>query len=78
MAMFPEVQAKAAREIDLIVGSERLVNFDDWPSLPYVEALQREVWRWQPVFPLGVFRSAKSDDVYKGYYIPGGLCTSKY
>ncbi|KAF8171853.1 cytochrome P450 [Pholiota molesta] len=72
MAMFPEVQAKAQRDIDLIIGSERLVNFDDMSSLPYIEALRREVMRWRPVAPLGLMRAASSDDVYKGYYIPKG------
>jgi cytochrome P450 len=73
MAMFPEVQAKAQRDIDLIIGSERLVNFDDMSSLPYIEALRREAMRWRPVAPLGLMRAANSDDVYKGYYIPKGM-----
>ncbi|KAF9483544.1 cytochrome P450 [Pholiota conissans] len=72
MAMFPDVQAKAQKEIDLIIGSERLVNFEDRSSLPYIEALRREILRWRPVLPLGVMRAAGSDDVYNGHYIPKG------
>jgi Cytochrome P450 len=35
MACNPEAQKKAQEEIDSV---HRLPNFDDWPSLPYVEA----------------------------------------
>jgi len=72
MATYPEVQAKAKEEIDLVIGSERLINFDDSPSLSYVGALCREILRWKPVVPLGIAHAARADDVYKGYYIPKG------
>ncbi|KAF9480793.1 cytochrome P450, partial [Pholiota conissans] len=72
MAMFPEFQAKAKKEIDVMIGTHRLVNFEDKESLPYIEALRREVMRWRPVFPLGVTRAASSDDIYNGCYIPEG------
>lgn len=73
MAMFPEVQRKAKQEIDAVVGAERLVTYDDWSSLPFVEALRREVMRWKPVAPLAVAHANTEDDVYKGYYIPKGV-----
>ncbi|KAG6369307.1 hypothetical protein JVT61DRAFT_15489 [Boletus reticuloceps] len=40
-------------EIDAIMGMERLPEFDDRLSLPYIDAIIREVARWRPVFPLG-------------------------
>ena len=43
MILYPEVQKRAQAEIDGVVGSSRLPNFDDRKSLPYVEALFREV-----------------------------------
>jgi cytochrome P450 len=72
MAMCPDVQKKAQQEIDRIIGSDRLVTYDDRDSLPYVEAVYREVLRWRPVAPLGVARSTLEEDVYNGYYIPKG------
>ncbi|KDR82762.1 hypothetical protein GALMADRAFT_238276 [Galerina marginata CBS 339.88] len=72
MAMFPDVQQKAQHEIDAITGSDRLVNYDDRESLPYVEALFREVLRWRPVLPLGVAHSTTVEDIYRGHYIPKG------
>ncbi|KAF9480950.1 cytochrome P450 [Pholiota conissans] len=72
MAMFPEVQKKAQEELDRVIGQDRLVNYDDEHSLPYIQALVREVFRWRPVLPLGVFHSSVAEDVFKGYYIPKG------
>ena len=43
MIMYPEVQKRAQAEIDSVVGTSQLPNFDDRKSLPYVEALLREV-----------------------------------
>lgn len=72
MVNFPSVQRKAQEEIDQIIGNDRLPGFDDRPSLPYVEALYREVLRWHPVFPAGVPHYSTEADYYKGYYIPKG------
>jgi cytochrome P450 len=47
MAMYPEVQKKAQAEIDSVVGKDRLPDFDDRESLPYVSAILKEVLRWQ-------------------------------
>jgi cytochrome P450 len=72
MATHPEIQKKAQNEIDTIVGTHRLPTFEDRPSLPYIEALYREVMRWKPVLPLGVAHATIADDVYEGYFIPKG------
>lgn len=53
MVLFPEVQAKAQAELDAVVGSERLPSFSDQDSLPYVNAVCKEVLRWHAVVPLG-------------------------
>ena len=53
MALFPEVQKKAQAEIDAIVGPGRLPALSDRQSLPYMEALLKEVHRWNPVLRLG-------------------------
>ena len=72
MRQHPEVQLKAYEEIQRVVGSHRLPDYEDRPSLPYVEAVYREVMRWMPVTPIGVPHCATSDDVYNGYFIPKG------
>lgn len=53
MANYPEVQAKAQAEIDALIGTDRLPTFADKSQLPYVNAIILELWRWQPVLPLG-------------------------
>lgn len=55
MAMYPKVQRKAQAELDAVIGSGRLPEFSDRPSLPYVNALIKETMRWQVVVPLGKF-----------------------
>jgi len=72
MVLYPEVQRRAQSEIDSIVGIGRLPNFDDWSTLPYVEAVFRETMRWYPVVPIGVPHAASREDVYCGYHIPKG------
>lgn len=65
MTLYPEVQERAQAEIDSVVGSEHLPSFEDRPKLPYVEALVKEVLRWNPVGPLGesVFQSGKVEEL---------------
>ncbi|KAF7357517.1 O-methylsterigmatocystin oxidoreductase [Mycena sanguinolenta] len=72
MALYPEIQKKAQTEIDTVIGTDRLPEFKDRPSLPYAEALYREVMRWKPVGPLGGAHASTEDDIYNGYFIPKG------
>ena len=53
MMCFPEAQEKAQKEIDRVIGNERLPTLSDIDDLPYVRALTWEVLRWRPVTPLG-------------------------
>ncbi|KAF8628133.1 hypothetical protein AX15_004069 [Amanita polypyramis BW_CC] len=72
MALHPSQQKRAQEEIDRVVGTERLPTFKDRASLPYVEALLREMLRWRLVLPLGIAHCTVDDDVYNGFYIPKG------
>lgn len=55
MVLNPDIQAKAREEVDAVVGN-RLPEFSDMPSLPYVQAMLDETLRWAPVTPLGMFK----------------------
>jgi cytochrome P450 len=57
LALYPQVQRRAQAELDVVVGRDRLPTFDDRPRLPYVEALCKELLRWQMVTPIGTIRS---------------------
>ena len=88
MALYPEVQKKAQAEIDAVVGPNRLPDFRDRPSLPYINAVVKESSRWNLVAPLGrpfviiivatiltsceVAHMSTFDDEYNGFYIPKG------
>ncbi|KAJ6508849.1 cytochrome P450 [Mycena sanguinolenta] len=72
MALYSDIQKKAQTEIDTIIGTHRLPDFEDRPSLPYVEALYRETMRWRPTLPLGAAHASSTDDIYNGYFIPKG------
>ncbi|KAK2467643.1 hypothetical protein APHAL10511_000498 [Amanita phalloides] len=71
MILYPEAQKKAQAEIDRVVGPNRLPDFNDQESLPYVAAITKEVLRWRLVIP-NVGHLATEDDEYDGYFIPKG------
>ncbi|KAF8525399.1 cytochrome P450 [Gautieria morchelliformis] len=71
MVLFPEKQQKAQNELVRVVGSERLPNENDRPSLPYVTALVKETMRWRPG-RAGLAHRSSQDDYYKGYFMPEG------
>ena len=72
MAMFPEVQKKAQAELDRVVGPNRLPEFEDIESMPYVRALVLETLRWMPVTPYSIPHAVTEEDTYNGYFIPKG------
>jgi len=51
--IYPETQRKAQAEIDRVIGNDRFPTLVDMSNLPYTEALVKEVFRWNPVTPLG-------------------------
>ncbi|KAG6832009.1 hypothetical protein H0H92_006045 [Tricholoma furcatifolium] len=48
MVLHPEHQAKAQEEIETIIGHDRLPDFHDRKSLPYLECILQETLRWTP------------------------------
>ncbi|KAG8681843.1 hypothetical protein FRC11_000598 [Ceratobasidium sp. 423] len=72
MAIYPEIQEKAQREIDEVMGSNRLPTMEDRPNLPYLERLLAEIVRWHPSAPFGVPHVCTEENVYRGYRIPKG------
>lgn len=47
MVLYPDVMAKAQKEIDSIIGTdpERLPTIEDRSSLPYLECILKESYR---------------------------------
>ncbi|KAF8840876.1 cytochrome P450 [Paxillus ammoniavirescens] len=72
MTIYPEVQRKAQAELDAVVGAERLPRLDDRDSLPYINAICKEVLRWHVVAPLAVPHVSTEDITYNGFVVPKG------
>jgi len=53
MVLYPDVQARARNEINQVVKHDKMPSMDDRASLPYLDAILREVLRWYPPAPLG-------------------------
>ncbi|KAJ7708746.1 cytochrome P450 [Mycena rosella] len=73
MTLYPDVQAKAQREIDSVIGNDRLPGFSDKDKLPYTTALALEVFRWHSVTPTGVPHRVTEDHILEeGWFLPKG------
>ena len=87
MTLYPEVQERAQRELDDVIGRDRLPSFSDKSRLPFVSKVVKETLRWKAVSPLGqytIFSGSFTDcltgvphatvenDVYRGGFIPKG------
>ncbi|KAJ7779891.1 putative monooxygenase [Mycena metata] len=72
MVLNPAIQAKAQKEIDAVIGRDRLPTIADRSSLPYVRSIVTEVFRLNPAIPLGIPHSLSTDDIYQGMHLPQG------
>ncbi|XP_069701144.1 methyl farnesoate epoxidase-like isoform X2 [Periplaneta americana] len=70
MLLHPDVQRKAQKEIDAVVGCDRLPQLADRNKLPYVEAVLMEVQRMYVVTPVTGPRRVTKDTMLHGYNIP--------
>ncbi|KAG6860123.1 hypothetical protein C0995_015475 [Termitomyces sp. Mi166 len=72
----PEWIVIAQKEVDNVVGPDRLPSFKDRAFLPYIEAVVQETLRWCPALRAGVPHLSNEDDTieYNGqdYFIPKG------
>jgi len=70
MVLHPDVFKEAQAEIDQITGGDRLLDFNDRESLPYLDCVVKEVFRYACPLPLGVPHRVTEDDQYRNYFIP--------
>ncbi|KAL8261677.1 hypothetical protein R6Q59_025726 [Mikania micrantha] len=70
----PNIMKKAVKEIDQVVGKNRLLNEKDIPNLPYLQAIVKESLRLHPTGPL-ILRSSTQDRNVGGYHIPAKTTT---
>ncbi|KAE8810461.1 Flavonoid 3'-monooxygenase [Hordeum vulgare] len=68
----PEVLGKATKELDCVVGRDRMVMEKDIPELPYIEAIVKEAMRMHPVSPMLAPHLAREDAYVDGHAIRAG------
>ncbi|OSD03114.1 cytochrome P450 [Trametes coccinea BRFM310] len=68
----PEVLQKAQKQLDEVVGPDRLPTFQDRSRLPYIDCLLKEVLRWGTPVPLTPVHRLMQEDQYRGYALPEG------
>ncbi|KAL3676217.1 hypothetical protein R1sor_026165 [Riccia sorocarpa] len=66
----PRILQKAQEELDSKVGRERLVEEDDVPNLPYLQAVVKETFRLHAVAPLLIPHESTEASTIGGYEIP--------
>ena len=62
MLLHPHNQRLAQEEIDRVIGTDRLPTLADRAGLPYVEALYKEVMRWNTGVPSGFPHTTTQDN----------------
>ncbi|KAI7872818.1 cytochrome P450 [Spinellus fusiger] len=71
VSQYPDVQKKIQVEIDEYISKNgRLPIFKDHSSFPYLLSVQRECFRYRPIFTFIFPREAKKEFEFSGYRIP--------
>uniref|UniRef100_A0A8C2LZW7 Cytochrome P450 n=1 Tax=Cricetulus griseus TaxID=10029 RepID=A0A8C2LZW7_CRIGR len=70
MLKYPHVAEKVQKEIDQVIGSNRLPTLDDRTKMPYTEAVIHEIQRFSDLIPIGVPHKVTKDTLFRGYLLP--------
>ena len=76
MVQYPHVQSKIQKELDEIVGRERLPSFTDRLKMNYTRATFSEIFRYIMLSPNSLPRYVKDDIHISGYLIKKGSIVS--
>jgi cytochrome P450 len=70
LANYPDGLIRMRKELDEVIGTDRLPSLDDKSRMPYTQAVILETLRRHPVVPLALFHSTMSDSYIGDYFIP--------
>lgn len=68
--LYPATVETAQRELDTVVGRDRLPTWDDRLQLPYLQALIKELHRWATPAVLAFYHATSESDEYRGKFVP--------
>ncbi|KAF7082007.1 hypothetical protein CFC21_085896 [Triticum aestivum] len=68
----PDILKQAQKELDAVIGRDRLVLESDLPRLNFLNAIIKETFRLHPSTPLSLPRMATEECEVAGYRIPKG------
>ncbi|KAL2322366.1 hypothetical protein Fmac_026745 [Flemingia macrophylla] len=66
----PNILTRVQKEMDQVIGRQRLLAESEIPNLPYLQAICKETYRMHPSTPLSVPRVATEACLVNGFYIP--------
>ncbi|XP_014069581.2 cytochrome P450 2M1 [Salmo salar] len=72
MIKYPDIQEKVQKEIDEVIGSNRVSTADDRHKMPYTEAVIHEIQRSMCLAPTAVPHQMTRDTTFHDYHIPKG------
>nr|AOW70089.1 cytochrome p450 family 98 subfamily a polypeptide 8 [Chorispora tenella] len=72
MIKCPLVQEKVQKELDSVIGSQRLMTESDISKLPYLQCVVKEALRLHPSTPLMLPHKASETVLLGGYKVPKG------
>jgi cytochrome P450 len=72
MSLHPHIVKRAQKELDRVVGANRMATWEDQKDHPYIRALIKENLQWRPVNKFRMPHSTSEDDWYQDYFIPKG------
>ncbi|KAF1829297.1 cytochrome P450 2D18 [Decorospora gaudefroyi] len=69
MAKYPDIQQRAHKNIDEVVGAARSPQWKDSARLPFIVQIIKETLRWRPIITF-MPHATTADDTVNGYFIP--------
>ena len=70
LVRYPDIQTRAAAEVEYVIGHDRSPAIEDMPKLPYLEAVLEETLRLAPPIPILQHATTSGPTELGGYHIP--------